>query len=96
MAGTLTSANLLAQFGPIVVIFGALYFLFIRPQQKRQKERQALLGSLGKGDKIVTIGGLHGTIVDLDSDTVSVRVAENVKLVFDRSAVSSVRDKASS
>lgn len=85
---------ILVQFGPLVVIFALFYFLFIRPQQKRQRDRQTLLRSLQKGDKVVTIGGVHGTVLDLDDDTVTLRVGENVKLVFERSAVNAVKDRA--
>jgi preprotein translocase subunit YajC len=74
-------------FSLIILIF---YFLILRPQQKRQKERQKLLESVQKGDKIVTVGGMHGTVVGLEEKTVLVQVAENVKLKFERTAVSSV------
>ncbi|ADG05727.1 preprotein translocase subunit YajC [Kyrpidia spormannii] len=74
----------------IIVMFAIFYFLLIRPQQKRQKERQAMLSKLQKGDKVVTIGGIHGTVVDLTDDQVTLRVAETTKIVFERSAISSV------
>jgi preprotein translocase subunit YajC len=74
----------------IILMFAIFYFLLIRPQQKRQKERQAMLSQLKKGDRVVTIGGIHGTIVDLDDDKVTLRVAETTKIVFERSAISSV------
>ncbi len=74
-------------FSLIILIF---YFLILRPQQKRQKERQKLLESLQKGDKVVTIGGMHGTVIGLEEKTVLVQVAENVKLKFERTAISSV------
>jgi len=74
-------------FSLIILIF---YFLILRPQQKRQKDRQKLLESVQKGDKIVTVGGMHGTVVGLEEKTVLVQVAENVKLKFERTAVSSV------
>ncbi|MDI3257494.1 MAG: preprotein translocase subunit YajC [Kyrpidia sp.] len=74
----------------IILMFAIFYFLLIRPQQKRQKERQAMLSQLQKGDRVVTIGGIHGTIVDLDDDKVTLRVAETTKIVFERSAISSV------
>ena len=74
-------------FSLIILIF---YFLILRPQQKRQKERTKLLEGVQKGDKIVTVGGMHGTVVGLEEKTVLVQVAENVKLKFERTAVSSV------
>lgn len=81
----------LIMFMLIIFIF---YFLIIRPQQKRQKERQMLLDSIKKGDKIVTIGGLHGEIVGIDDNTILVKVADNVKLKFDRSSVNSIIKRA--
>ena len=74
-------------FGAIFLIF---YFMIIRPQQKRSKEREKMLSNIQKGDKIVTSGGLHGTIAGLDEKTVLLQVGDNVKLKFERSAISSV------
>jgi preprotein translocase subunit YajC len=72
------------------LIIGIFYFMILRPQQKRQKERQKLLEALKKGDKIVTAGGLHGTIAGLDEKTALIQVADNVKMKFERSAISTV------
>ncbi len=72
------------------LIIGIFYFMILRPQQKRQKERQKMLDAVKKGDKVVTAGGLHGTIAGIDEKTVLIQVAENVKMKFDRSAVSAV------
>ena len=77
----------LIMFSLIILIF---YFMILRPQQKRQKERQRLLEGVKKGDKVITVGGLHGTVVGLEEKTVLVQVAENIKMKFERSAVSSV------
>jgi len=82
----------LIMFALIIAIF---YFMILRPQQKRQKERQKLLGAIKKGDKIVTAGGLYGTIAGLDEKTVLIQVADNVKMKFDRSAVASVVSEGS-
>lgn len=79
-------------FLPLILMFAIFYFLLIRPQQKRQKQRNAMLAALKKGDQVITIGGIHGTIADLDEDTVTLRVSENVKLKFDRNAINSVRE----
>ena len=81
----LTSTILM--FGLIILIF---YFFILRPQKRRQKERQKLLESLKKGDKVVTMGGIHGTIVGMDDKTVLMQVTDVVKLKFDKSAVTSV------
>lgn len=80
----------LVTYGPLVLMFVVLYFLLIRPQQKRQKTRSMMLNSLKKGDKVVTIGGLHGTILELTDDTIVLRVNDVTKLTFDRSAVNAV------
>jgi preprotein translocase subunit YajC len=68
-------------------IFAIFYFLLIRPQQRQKREREALLASVKKGDRVVTTSGLHGTVVGLGEHTVTLRVADQVKLDFDRSAV---------
>jgi preprotein translocase subunit YajC len=72
------------------LIIGIFYFLILRPQQKRQKERQKLLDAVKKGDKVVTAGGLHGTVAGLDDKTVLLQVSENVKMKFERSAISTI------
>ncbi|QZA33882.1 preprotein translocase subunit YajC [Hydrogenibacillus sp. N12] len=78
----------------LAVMFLLFYLLLIRPQQKRQKERNRMLASLSRGDKVVTIGGLHGTIDQLTDDTVVLRVGDGVRLTFDRQAISTViKDK---
>jgi len=81
---------------PFVLMFVVFYFLLIRPQQKKQKQRNAMLHQLKKGDKIVTIGGLHGTILEISDDTVVLRVNDTTKLTFDRSAISTVSQSAPS
>lgn len=68
-------------------IFAIFYFLLIRPQQKQRKEREALLSSLKRGDRVVTTGGLHGTVVGLNEHTVILKVADQVRLEFDRAAI---------
>ncbi len=77
----------LIMFGAIFAIF---YFMIIRPQQKKAKERETLLSALKKGDKVVTNGGMHGTIAGLDDKTCLVDFGNNIKIKFDRSAVASV------
>lgn len=73
----------------LLVFFGIMYFLMIRPQQKQKKERERLLNSLEKGDKIVTIGGIHGKILEMDDEEsiVVLEIAPNVKITIQRSAV---------
>jgi len=79
---------------PFVLMFAVFYFLLIRPQQKKQKQRNAMLSALKKGDKIVTIGGLHGTIMEITDDTVVLRVNDVTKLTFDRSSISHVTSQS--
>ncbi len=77
----------LVMFLLIIAIF---YFLILRPQQKRQKERQKMLDAVKKGDKVVTAGGMHGTVAGVEEKTLLIQVAENIKLKFDRTAVTNV------
>jgi preprotein translocase subunit YajC len=82
--------NPLMTFLPFVAIIAIFYFLIIRPQNRKQKETQKMLSALKKGDKIVTIGGIHGTIQTVKEQTVIVKVDEDTKLEFSRSAISTV------
>jgi preprotein translocase subunit YajC len=85
-----TTDSLISTLIMFALIIGIFYFMILRPQQKRQKERQKMLDSVKKGDKVVTAGGLHGTVAGLDEKTILLQVSENVKMKFDRSAVSVV------
>jgi preprotein translocase subunit YajC len=71
-------------------MFAIMYFVMIRPQQKQRREREALLAALKRGDRVVTTSGLHGTVTSLSEHTVVLRVADQVKLEFDRSAIGRV------
>lgn len=77
----------LIMFGAIFAIF---YFMIIRPQQKRTKEREKLLSAVEKGDKVILSSGLYGTIAGLEEKTVLVDVGNNIKMKFERSAIASV------
>ena len=72
-------------FAVIIAIF---YFMILRPQQKKQKERQKLLDSIKKGDKVVTAGGIHGTIVGVEDKTVLLQITDTVKVKVERSSIS--------
>jgi preprotein translocase subunit YajC len=73
---------------PLMIgMFAIMYFLIIRPQQKQRKDREALLAAVKKGDRVVTSSGLFGTVVGLSEHTVTLKVAEQVKLEFERSAI---------
>ncbi|MFC9776494.1 preprotein translocase subunit YajC [Paenibacillus chitinolyticus] len=80
----------LVTYIPLILMFLVLYFLLIRPQQKRTKTRNMMLANLKKNDKIVTIGGLHGTILEITDDIVVLRVNDASKMTFDRSAINTV------
>ena len=75
---------------PFLIMLGIMYFLMIRPQQKRMKEHQSLMSSLKKGDQVVTSAGIFGTISDLDEKTVMLDVSKNVSMKILRSQVNQV------
>lgn len=75
---------------PLILLFAIFYFLLIRPQQKRQKAVQQMQANLQKGDKVITIGGLHGIIDSLDEHTVVIRAGDGSRLTYDRAAVREV------
>lgn len=87
-------ASMLIQFVPLIAIFAIFFFLLIRPQQRDRKRREAMLASLKKGDRVVTSGGLIGTIVGLNEQTVMLKVADSVRVECLRSAVSGLRGDA--
>ena len=80
-------------FMPIILMFAIFYLLLIRPQQKKQKEHQKMLGELKKNDDVITTGGIHGTIVNVKDNTFVVRVDEGVKLEISKSAVAGVKKR---
>ncbi len=77
-----------------LILFGAMfaifYFIVLRPQQRQKAERERMLTALKKGDRVVTNSGIHGTVVNLGEHTVTLRVADQVKLEFDRAAIGRV------
>jgi preprotein translocase subunit YajC len=81
------SGALVTQLVFFAAIFAIFYFLLIRPQQRQRRERDRLLSALKRGDRVVTTSGLHGTITGLTEHTVTLRVADQVKLEFDRAAI---------
>ena len=86
--------NPLFSFLPLVAIIGIFYFLILRPQNKKQKETQKMLSALKKGDRVITIGGIHGVIQSVKETTVIVKVDENVKLELNRGSISTVSSQA--
>lgn len=85
---------------PSVIVFYVLllvvfYLLLIRPQQVQQRRRREMLGKLRKGDRVVTVGGLHATVHDIDNDQLTLELAPNVRVKADRAGVSYVRTRKS-
>jgi preprotein translocase subunit YajC len=74
----------------MILMFVIIYFLMIRPEQKKQKDRQEMMKNLKKGDKVVTAGGITGIVGNVKEDTVMVKIAENTVVEFTRSAVNSI------
>jgi preprotein translocase subunit YajC len=76
---------------PLVIIFVIFYFLLIKPQQKKVKEHKKMMENLKKGDKIITSGGLYGVIEAVSNNTVTIKVAENVKVKLGKSYIAALR-----
>ena len=77
----------------LVLFFVVFYFLLIRPQQKRQKKTAEMQASIGKGDKIVTIGGLNGTVDTIEDNKITIKCNGSARLTFDRTAVREIAEK---
>lgn len=78
---------------PFLLVIIVFYFLIMRPQKKREEKRQKMIDALEKGDKVVTVGGVHGTVKRVDDDSILAQVDSNVKLRFDKDAVANVANK---
>ena len=89
-AGGGGAAGGFASFVPLILMFVIFYFLLIRPQQKKAKQHREMISNLKKGDRVVTNGGLHGRIVGLDTDTLSLEIAPNVRVKISRGFVGSL------
>ena len=77
-------------FVPLIFIFVIMYFVMIRPQKKRQDQQQKLMAGLKTGDRVVTNAGIHGLISNVKENTVVVKVADNVKIEMEKSAITTV------
>ena len=80
-------SSMMVQLAFFAAIFAIFYFLLIRPQQKQKRERETMLAAVKPGDRVVMSSGLHGTVVKLSEHGVTLKVAEQVRLEFDRSAI---------
>ncbi|MDZ4180350.1 MAG: preprotein translocase subunit YajC [Coriobacteriia bacterium] len=74
----------------LIVLVVAFYFLLIRPQQVRAKKMRELMEALSEGDRVITIGGLHGTVVSVDDSTVVLRVRDNSELEFEKASIAKI------
>lgn len=88
--GAQGQGNMLMSVVPFILIIAIFYFFIIRPQNKKQKETEKMINALKKGDKVVTIGGIHGTVSSTKEKTVVVKVDSNTQIEFSRSAISAV------
>ncbi|MCK5543327.1 MAG: preprotein translocase subunit YajC [Desulfobacterales bacterium] len=84
------AAGGIASFMPLVILLVIFYFLLIRPQQKRAKEHRELVSNLKQGTRVVTSGGIHGTIASLDETTVTLEITEKVKMKITRGNIAIV------
>ena len=82
----------IANFAPIILMVLIFYFLLYRPQKKAQEARSKMLDSLKVGNRVITIGGIYGTIVSLTDEIVTVKIAQNVEVEMARSAINGVAD----
>lgn len=87
-----TSSQTLMSVVPFIAIIAIFYFFIIRPQNKKQKETQKMIDALKKGDKVVTIGGIHGVVSSTKEKTVILKVDENVKIEVNRAAIAGVEN----
>jgi len=92
-AGAASQQSPFFQFIPLVLILVVFWFLIIRPQQKKQKAHQRMVDSLGKGDKVVTNGGIFGTVVKVGDDRVILEVASKVQIHIERQQVARMDKK---
>ena len=89
-AGGQGQAGGIAGFLPIIILFVIFYFLLIRPQQKKAKEHREMIANLKKGARIITSGGIFGTIISLDDTTVGLEIADKVKIKITRGNVAAI------
>ena len=81
------------QFLPLIVLFVIFYFMLIRPQQKKQKEHADLIAKLDKNDEVITVGGVHATVISVGDKTAILRIADNVKIEIEKASITQVTKK---
>ncbi len=90
-AGAQDGGSAIMSFLPLILIFVVFYFLLIKPQQKKAKEHKLMLEGLKRGDKVITAGGEYGVIESVGAATVTLKIAENVKVKFGKAYIAAVR-----
>ena len=85
------AANPIMSLVPLILIFVIFYFMLIRPQKQKEKEQQKMLKGLNKNDEIVTLSGIHGTIVNVKDKTVTLRIDDNVKIELERNCIAYIK-----
>lgn len=95
ISGAASMLAMVIQLAPMILIFVAMYFIMIRPQRKKDKKFKEMLANVKVTDRITTIGGIHGTIVGLKDDTMTIAVGkDNVQLVMERRAIRSIEEES--
>lgn len=84
------TASLISSLLPFVLIILVFYFLILRPQQKKAKDREKLLSGVQKGDKVITSGGIHGTVDGIEDNTILVKIADNVKVKMEKGSITTI------
>jgi len=90
MSPVAASPNPIVSFVPMIVVVGILYMLIIRPQQQQAKDHKRMVDNLKTGDRVITQGGIHGTVTSMKGNVVQVKIADNVRVDVSRSAISQV------
>ncbi len=88
------STSTLLMLGFLVLMFAFFYFLIIRPQRKRQQEHQKMMGAIQRGDRVITIGGLYGTVESVSEDSITIKVESGTTMRFIKSAIASKVNEA--
>ncbi|MCP5467991.1 MAG: preprotein translocase subunit YajC [Deltaproteobacteria bacterium] len=87
-------ADLLKTFFPIILVFAIFYLLIIRPQQKQAKQRQEMIKAVSKNERVVTVGGIHGKVVGITDDVLTLEIADNCKIKIERSGIQTVKKES--
>ena len=89
--GSSAQPSALLQFLPLIFLFVVFYFLLIRPQQKKQKEHADMIAKVDKNDEVITVGGIHATVVSVGEKTATIRIADNVKVEIEKASIQQMK-----